>query len=153
GGGQNDEAIGQDLRQHDLGWNHGHDEKMLDRALLALADERSSGQDHGEHGEIVDDLHHRGEPARLQVRIELCTGHDLDRGTHQSFASADELRDIVDDDVLDVGHAIERLGHGSGIYVDLNRGLPPLENVLLEFWGNFDDEDKTLRIHRCIDLC
>src|SRR5215470_11047918 len=53
---------------------------MLDRALLALADERSSGQDYGEHGEIVDDLHHRVEPARLQVRVELCAGHDLDRG-------------------------------------------------------------------------
>src|SRR5262249_4356692 len=87
------------------------------------------------------------------VRVELCAGHDLDRGTHQSFASGDELRDIVDDDVLDVGHAIERLGHGSGIYVDLNRRLPPLENIRLELRGNFDDEDKTLRIHRCIDLC
>src|SRR5262249_56689086 len=104
---------------------------MLDRALLALADERSSGQDYGEHGEIVDDLHHRVEPARFQVRIELCAGHDLDRGTHQSFASGDEFRDVVDDDVLDVGHAIEGLGHGGAIYVDLNptaaapKGCPP----------------------------
>src|SRR5262249_48032864 len=130
-----------------------HDEKMLDRALLALADERSSGQDYGEHGEIVDDLHHRVEPARFQVRIELCAGHDLDRGTHQSFASGDEFRDVVDDDVLDVGHAIEGLGHGGAIYVDLNRRLPPRKDVLLKLWGNFNDEDKTLRIHRCIDLC
>src|SRR5215470_16591878 len=126
---------------------------MLDRALLALADERGSGQDYGEHGEIVDDLHHRGEPARFQVRVELCAGHDLDRRTHQPLASADELRDVVDDDALDVGHAIEGLGHGSGIYVDLNRRLPPRENVLLKLWGNFNYEDKTLRIHRCIDLC
>src|SRR5262245_59465060 len=64
-----------------------------------------------------------------------------------------ELCDVVDDHVLDVGHAIEGLGHGSGIYVDLNRRLPPRENILLKLWGNFNDEDKTLRIHRCIDLC
>src|SRR5262245_25734452 len=132
--------------------NHRHDEEMLDRALLTLADERGSGQDHGEHGEIVDDLHHRGEPARLEVRVELCAGHDLDRGAHQSLASGDELRDIVDDDVLDVGHAIEGLGHGSGIYVDLNRRLAPRENILLKLWGNFDDEDEKIRIHSCIDF-
>src|SRR5215813_10034315 len=108
---------------------------MLDRALLALADERGSGQDHGEHGEIVDDLHHRGEPARLEVRVELCARDYFDRQAHQSFAPGDELGDVVDDHVLDVGHAIKRLGHGGGIYVDLNRGLPPLENIRLEFWG------------------
>src|SRR5215471_10940178 len=68
---------------------------MLDRALLALADERGSGQDHGEHGEIVDDLHHRGEPARLQVRVELCARDYFDRQAHQSFAPGDELCDVV----------------------------------------------------------
>jgi hypothetical protein len=31
---------------------------MLDRTLLALANKRSAGEHHGDHGEIADDLHH-----------------------------------------------------------------------------------------------
>ena len=31
---------------------------MLDRALLAFPNERSACEDHGDHGEIADDLHH-----------------------------------------------------------------------------------------------
>ena len=54
----NDDAIGEDLREHDLGGNDGHDEQMLDRTLLALANERGAGEHDGNHGEIADDLHH-----------------------------------------------------------------------------------------------
>ncbi len=125
---------------------------MLDRALLALADERRAGQDYGQHSEVVDHLHHRGEPARLQIRVELCANNHFDRRTHQSFASGDELCDVVDDDVLDVGLAIEGLGNRGGIYVDLNRGLPPGKNIRLELWGNFNDKNEALRIHRCVDF-
>ena len=38
-----------------------------------------------------------------------------------SFASGDELRHIVIDNVLDVSHAIEGLGSRGGIDIDLNR--------------------------------
>ena len=48
--------------QHDLRRHNRHDKQMLDRALLALADERGAGQDHREHGDVVDDLHDGGEP-------------------------------------------------------------------------------------------
>ena len=34
---------------------------MLDRPLLALADERGAGENYGQHGDIVDHLHYRGE--------------------------------------------------------------------------------------------
>jgi hypothetical protein len=112
----------------------------------------AAGQDHGQQGEVVDYLHHRGEPARLEVRVEPCARDHLDRHANQSFASGDELCDVVDDHVLDIRHAIERLGHGGGVYVDLNRRLPPRENIRLKVWGNLNDEHKTFRIHRCIDL-
>ena len=125
---------------------------MLDGALLALADQRRTGQDHGDHGEIVDDLHHRSEPARLQIRIELCMRNHLDQSTRQSFPSRHELGHIVDDHVLDVGHPVEGLGNRGCIDVDLNGRLPPGKNIRLELRGNFDDIHEPLRIHPRIDF-
>ena len=46
----------------------------------------------------------------------------LYRLTDQSFTPRDEVRDIVDNDVLDVGHPIEGLGNCRSIDVDLNGG-------------------------------
>ncbi len=37
----------------------GHDQQVLDGAVLALADQRRAGEDDGQHGHVVDDLHQR----------------------------------------------------------------------------------------------
>ena len=81
------------------------------------------------------------------ARVTTLTGTPI-----QSFASRDELRHIVDDDVLDVGHAIEGLGSRGGIDIDLNGRLPPGENIRLELWGNLNDVNEALRIHRRVDF-
>ena len=52
-----------DLARHDLERRHRHHQQVLDRAVLALADQRGAGQHDRQHGDVVDDLHHRAEPA------------------------------------------------------------------------------------------
>src|SRR3974377_282353 len=102
---------------------------MLDGTLLALANERSASEDHGDHGEIADNLHHRPEPARFQVRIEPYPRNELGRWAGQSFASRYEVGHIVNDDGLDFSHPVEGMGNCGGIDIDLNRSLPPCENI------------------------
>jgi hypothetical protein len=43
-------------------WRDRHDQQMLDRAVLALADQRRAGQHNGEHGHVIDDLHDSPKP-------------------------------------------------------------------------------------------
>src|SRR5262249_15964857 len=126
---------------------------MLDRALLALPDERRPRYDHGQHRKIADDLDDWGEPTGIQIRIELCAGNHFYRRAYQSFTSRNEFGRVIDDDVLDVGHAIENLSYRGGIYIDLNRRLPPGKNIRLKLWGKFNDVNEALRIHRCVHFC
>ena len=90
--------------------------------------------------------------ADFKFGLNFTLRHHFDRLTAPSFASSYELCHIVDDNVLDVSHAIEGLGNRGGIDIDLNGRLPPSENILLKLWGNLDDEKETLRIHRRVDF-
>src|SRR3546814_7618063 len=47
-----------------------HDQQMLDRAVLALADQRGAGEDDGEHGHVVDDQIGRA-PSELQSLMRI----------------------------------------------------------------------------------
>ena len=76
---ENDEPVGEHLRQHDFRRHDRHDEQVLDRALLALADQRGTGQDHGEQRDLIDDLRHRRKPRGLQIRIEIRAHDEVDR--------------------------------------------------------------------------
>ena len=114
----------------------------------ALANQRSAGENHGDHGEIADDLHHRGEPTRFQIRIELYSRNHLDRWTGQSFALRYEVGHIVDDNGLDFSHAVEGMGNRGGVDIDLDRRPPPGDNIRLELRRSLDDEKETFRIHR-----
>ena len=67
-GGNDHRAVGDDLRQHDLERGHRHDQQMLDGAALALADQRGAGEDDRQRRDVVDHLHHRGEPGRIVFR-------------------------------------------------------------------------------------
>ena len=44
---QHHQAHGPDLCQHDLGRRDGHDQQVLDGAVLALADQRRAGEQDG----------------------------------------------------------------------------------------------------------
>ena len=58
---------------------HRHGEQVLDRAVFALAYQSGARQYDRQHGDVVDDLHHRCEPVRVQVRIEHDTGDEIYR--------------------------------------------------------------------------
>src|SRR4029450_335881 len=68
---QDYETIGDDLGKHDLRRNDWHDEQMLDRTLLTPPDERRAGQDHRQHGDVVDDLHDGGKPIAYRFGLNL----------------------------------------------------------------------------------
>ena len=77
-GHQDDKAVGDHLGQHDLRRHDRHDQKVLYGALLALTDQRRAGQDDGQERDLVDDLGHRREPRRLQVRVESGAHDEID---------------------------------------------------------------------------
>lgn len=125
---------------------------MLDCALLALTNKRCASQNHRQQREVVDDLHHRSEPARLQVWIEFCAHNHFDRDVEASFASCEEICDLAVYDALDVNGAVAGLRYGCGVDVHLDRRPPPGENIGLEVRRDFNAEDETFRIHRRVNL-
>src|SRR6516165_3076050 len=107
---------------------------MLHRPLLALPNERSAGQDHCQHGYVVDDLHDRGEPVRVEVRIELGSDHDVYGRAYGTFAAGLEVGELLRDDGLYVHGTVTGLRHGRSINVQLQGGLPASQQVRLEAW-------------------
>ena len=55
----------------DMVYLYGHDQQMLDGAVLALADDGRAHQHDGQDGDVGGDLHHRGEPRRIVVGVEV----------------------------------------------------------------------------------
>ncbi len=121
---QDDETIGDDLRQHDLARHDRHHEQMLDGTLLAFAYKRRTGQNNRQHGDVVDHLHDGGEPARIQVRIELCPNNYVERRAGPCLAAGQEIRHLLRDDRLNVDRAVAGLRHRGGIDVHLHRRAP-----------------------------
>jgi len=54
----------------DLERRQRHDEQMVHGAVLALAHDGGACQDNGEHGDVVNDAHDAGEPARRHIGVE-----------------------------------------------------------------------------------
>jgi hypothetical protein len=73
---------------------------MFDSALFPLPDERCAGQNHRQHGDVIDDLHDRGEPIGIHVGIELGTDHDIGGLVQRTFAARLELGYLLRDDGL-----------------------------------------------------
>ena len=54
--------------------------------------------------------------------------------------------------MLWIGRASASLGHGGGIYIELDRGSPSPHHVGLEVWWDINDEGVAPGIHGGIDL-
>lgn len=65
----------------------GHDQQVLDGAVLTLADQGGPGEDDGEHGDVVDHCHEAAKPGFFLRRVKAHTQRQLHRqgpGCHGS---------------------------------------------------------------------
>ena len=149
---QDDQAIGPDLRHRDLERRQRHHQHVLDRAVLALADQRRPGQDDRQRRDLVDDGHDAVEPGRVPVRIVGLSDDDLDRARRRVLRAPEEAGDLVREDIPDVAGADAGLLHGGRIDVDLQFGLRPARRSAS--YARRDDDDKHIRpiIHQAVDL-
>ena len=139
---QDHEPVRPNLREHDFARRHRHRQEMLDRPMLALANERGAGQNDREHGDVADDLHHRGEPFRLEIGVEHDAESEVDRLNFRSAqgcggscsACGVGLHHLVDD-LLQVGPAIAGLRDRRRIHIDLDARIAVRDDVL----GNFGE--------------
>jgi len=125
---------------------------MLDRALLALADQRDAGQDDGQGGDLIDHLRHRREPSGVQVGIEIGAQDKIDRRAAGDAARIHEVLHFVGYCGLQVGGAVAGLSYRRGVDIDLDLGLALGDDVGLKGRGYLDDEKQLAPVHFCIDV-
>src|SRR5262245_19943837 len=113
---------------------------MLDRTLLALANQRGSAEDYGEHGQTVDDLHDRVEPAWHHVGIEHAPDNQIDRCFAAAFTPSFEVGDLVFEDALDIVGAVARLRNGRRVNINLDVCWMACQHIGFEF-GRHDHHE------------
>ena len=145
------QAHGPHLGHHDFERGQRHDQEMFDGAVLALADQRRAGQDDRQHGDAVDELHHRAEPHRAQIRIEEDAHFEVGGQGGDCTMALHEGRYLAIDDVLHIAVADESLRHAGGVDVELDRRLAPGQHVALEIGRDVEDEGVEAHIHAGVD--
>src|SRR5262249_48950927 len=138
--------------EHDRGRGEWHHQQMLDRAVLALTDQGRTGEEHGDEGDAIDELHHGHEGGNFEIRIELRPDDEGHRWCGDCCRSAEEGGEFLRNDALDIAGAHASLGHGGGVHVELNHGAPTPHHVGLEVWRDVNDEGVAPGIHPGIDL-
>jgi hypothetical protein len=88
---------------------------------------------------------------RLQIRVEACTGHDIDREGGVVIGSAQEVEHFPPDDALKINRPVAGVGHRRRVHVELQAGASPGEQVRLEVRGDLDDEDELVGVHHPVD--
>mmetsp|Transcript_91075 Transcript_91075/g.253589 ORF Transcript_91075/g.253589 Transcript_91075/m.253589 type:complete len:276 (+) Transcript_91075:783-1610(+) len=149
---QHHQAHGPDLGQHDLARRDRHHQQVLDGAVLALADQRGAGQDDGEHGDVVDDLHQRTEPGVLQVGVEAHAHRQVDRWRGAAAVPQHETVDLGRDDLLHIAAAGEGLAHPRRVDIELQPRLAPGQHVALEAGRDDEHEGVVAAVHAGVDL-
>src|SRR5512139_216303 len=109
------EAVGPHLRHCNLEGRQWHHEQVLERPVLALADDRGAGQDDRQHADLVDDGYDALEPGRLGVRVEQPAHHELHRLRPGRLGAFEEARDAVGGDGPDIARPEAGLLHGSRV--------------------------------------
>ena len=110
--------------------------------MLALANKRGAGQDNREHGDVVDDLHHRSEPFRPEIGVEHDAEGEVDRLNFRSARGCEGscstcgvgLHHLVDD-LLQVGAAVAGLGDRRRVHIDLQARIALRDDVCSNLGG------------------
>src|SRR5262245_59536545 len=117
---------------------------MLDRTLFALSDECRTRENNRKQCDVVDNLHDRGEPVRIQIRVKLGANDDIDRRLHTGFPASEEVGYLLSDYGLDVDRAVACLCQRGGVDVKLEGSLATGQQIHLETGRDFQDEDQAL---------
>src|SRR5262249_8861407 len=130
-----------------------HDEQMLYSAMLALAQNRGTGQKNCKYGDVIDDLVDGHEPSLLHIGIKACPSHEPDQFTIVAVVSSRPKRlGLLGDDFLNVRWTSASLAHCGCVGDDFNRGSSALRQVVLKFGRNIDNESVFSFVHCPIDL-
>ena len=124
---------------------------MLDGAVLALANQRRTGQDDRQHGDLVDDLRQAAEPGLLQRRVEACAQLQAHRRLGAGAVALHELLHLAQHHLLDEATAVEGLAHAGGVGVELDLRVAPGQHVTLEIGWNDQGEGVDARVHARVD--
>ncbi len=108
--------------------------------MFPLADQRRTGEDNGQHGDIVDDRHHRAKALLLKVRIKTHPDRQLYRQHAVIPIAGDKTVYFAGDNILDVTVAGKGLTHARGVDVDLDFRLPIGQYIALEVRRDVDGE-------------
>ena len=113
---------------------------MLDGTVLALADQRRAGEDNGQHGDVVDDRHHRAKALLFQVRVKAHSYRQLYRQHAVVPIAGNEAVYFAANNILDIAVAGKGLAHARGVDVDLHFRLAAGQHIALEVRRNIDGE-------------
>jgi hypothetical protein len=145
------QTVGPDLGETDFRRPQGQHQQMLEGAVLALADDGRSRQEHGDQSDIVDDLGDPREAVVVEIRVVLGPDHQL-HFRPGGLRVAPKRGDFLGDHVLDVAPARRDLAHGCGVHIELDRGPAPLHQVAFEVRGKVHHEGVFPQVHGRIDF-
>jgi len=91
-----------------------------------------------EHGDVVDNLHNRGEPGLGEVLVEQDARREIRRQGRNGAVSLYEVAYLVTGNALDVSGSDKCLTYKRGVHIELYRRLPPGDDVSLEVGGYFE---------------
>jgi hypothetical protein len=121
-------------------------------AVLAFPNNGRASKYDCEHGDVVDDGHHRGKPCRRDVGVELYSHGEIDSLRRRCFGTRQEITDLIGDDLLNVAGSEPCLNQCGRINVDLDCRLPARTHVPLEIRGNIKHECVFSHVHQWDDI-
>ena len=87
-------AVRPDFRHRDFERRQRHDQQMIHRAVLALADDSRAGQDDRKHRDAVDDPHDTGEPGRRDIWVKGDADVEVDRRARHGLGTREKVVDL-----------------------------------------------------------
>ena len=113
---------------------------MLNGPVLALADQRRPGKHDRQHGDVVDNRHHRAKAGRFQIRVKAHTHFQRHRRLIVVTVTRHKAVHLAADDILDIAVAGKGLAHPRGIDVNLYIRLPTGQHITLKIRWNVHGE-------------